>query len=128
MVMFADPAGDSTLPFHTYCLAVGLPKLDHSSVIEYYMKGMEEIMQGFDVFFGEDNIVKILSLEIIAYLADRSERSSILQTAYLGIYEKRSLWTGYIDDKNYLIAIHVSREKLDHCFKTNLVDLTFLLV
>ncbi len=42
------------------------------------MKEVEEIMQGVGVFFGEDNIVKTLSLEIIAYLVDRSERSSIL--------------------------------------------------
>ncbi len=71
MVMFADLAGDSTLPFHTYCLAVGLSKLVHSSAIEYYMKEVEEIMQGFGVFFGEENVVKTLLLGIIAYLADR---------------------------------------------------------
>ena len=125
-ITFPDPAGDSTSPFHTYCLAVGPSKLGHSSVIEYYMKEVEEIMQGFDVFFGEDNEVKTLSLGIIAYLADRPERSSILQTAHLGLYGKRSLWTGYIDTKNYLIASHASMMKLNHYFKTNSEFLTFL--
>ena len=64
------------------------------------MKEVEEIMQGFDAFFGDDNIVKTFSLGIIAHLVDRPERSSILQTAHMGSYGKRSLWTGYIDKKN----------------------------
>ena len=77
-VTFADLEGDITSPFHMCCLAVGPSKLDHSSVMVYYMKEVEDIMQGVDVFFSKDNTVKTLSLGIIAYLADRPERSSIL--------------------------------------------------
>ncbi len=106
---FADQAGDSTSPFYIYCLVVLSSKLDHKLVINYYIKKVKEIMQGVNVFFGEDNTVKTLSLGIIAYLADRLERSSILRMVNLGSYSKRLMWTGYIDERSCLIAIHVSK-------------------
>ena len=114
-VTLPDPSGSRTSPYHTYCLAVGLSKYDHTDVIEFYMKEVQEIMEGMPVYFAEDNSVRTISLGILAYLADRPKRSAILKTTDKGIFAKRSLWSGIVDHKKLPYC--------DACFSREIADL-----
>jgi len=99
-VTFPDPEGDATSPFHTHCIAIGKSSMDHTPVLDYYFSEIEKLMSGINVYCGVDVKIKHVQLGVIAYITDRPERSSVLQTCHLGTHGKRSLWSAVIDHKH----------------------------
>ena len=49
-VTFPDPEGSATSKFHTYCLAIGKSSQDHQPVIDHYLKEIETLASGLDLF------------------------------------------------------------------------------
>ena len=99
-VTFPDPDGCATSKFHTYCLAVGKSSMNHQPVIDYYLKEIEKLTNGVEVFCGVDGEFKRVQMGLLAYIADRPERHAILCQAQGGIFGKRTLWSAIIDNKN----------------------------
>ena len=97
-----------------YCLAVGQSKLDHTLVIDHYVKEVEELMSGVDVDFVDERRVKTVSLGILVYLADRLERSDILQTTKGGILENIPCGVASLTTRSCRVAIIAYVGKLSH--------------
>ena len=94
--MFANSDGNATSKFHTYCIAMGSPKMDHELVINYYSKEMERLMKGEDVWCGQTGTFKLIQMGILVYICNQPERSQILNTLHLGNFGKRSLWLAVV--------------------------------
>ena len=91
-ITLPDPRRNATSPFHTYCIAVGQGKLDHTAVINWYAQEMEELMKGRDYYCGVRRKFIFAKLGLVASLADRPEKAFILKTALLGTYGKIASW------------------------------------
>ena len=98
-VTFPDPKGSATSKYHTYCLAVGKSSNDHQPVIDHFLKEIETLASGVDVFCPKEGRFIRLQMALLAYIADRPERHSILNQSQGGTFGKRTLWSGVIDYK-----------------------------
>ncbi len=99
-VTFPDPNGSATSKYHTYCLAVGKSSNDHQPVIDYFLKEIETLSNGVDVFCPKEGRFVRLQMGLLAYIADRPERHSILNQSQGGTFGKRTLWSCVVDYKN----------------------------
>lgn len=99
-VTFPDPKGSATSKYHTYCLAVGKSSNDHQPVIDHFLKEIETLASGVDVFCPKEGRFIRLQMALLAYIADRPERHSILNQSQGGTFGKRTLWSCVIDYKN----------------------------
>ena len=99
-ITFADPNGSATSKFHTYCLAVGQSSNNHQSVIDHFLKEVEIITNGIEVFCPKEGKFVRIQMGLLAYIADRPERHAIINQADGGIFGKRTLWSAVIDFKN----------------------------
>lgn len=114
-VTICPPNGESTSDFHTYVLAIGRTGQDHNKVIDYYLNELKQIRCGKLRYHGGDLKEMIYSaFDLIAYIADRPERDSIMQTLHLGTFGKRSLHSGKVDAKVF--------PSCDNCFKKLLLQ------
>ena len=92
-----DPNGSATSPYHTYCLAVGAGKLDHTPVIDWYAKEIEQLMRGKDYYCGLTHKYIHLKAGVVAVLADRPEKCFMLKTSLLGTYGQVASWAAEIN-------------------------------
>ena len=97
------PEGLSTSSEHTFCLAFGPSKLDHSSVIEHYMKEFKDMQKGVKRYWpdmeGNEKTVNT-SFSLVAYPADLPERNAALYTLLEGLFGMRSGHAGRTDPKH----------------------------
>jgi len=99
-VTIADPKGNSTSAFHTFCLAIGRSKHNHTKVINYYIRELNKLRCGMKRYCARRRRMVNTCFDMLAYISDRPERSSILKTLHLGNTGKRSLYSAGIDPKN----------------------------
>ncbi|KAK1742046.1 hypothetical protein QTG54_007619 [Skeletonema marinoi] len=77
-VTILNPHGNGTSPFHTYCIAIGKSSLDHTPIIEYFLKELETIKQEKNRFCGLTNKFIKTAFVPLLWSTDRPERASIL--------------------------------------------------
>lgn len=84
-----------------YTLAFGRSKLDHSAVVERYMRELDSIRSGKRRYYGREGMKSVVNtaFDLIIYLADTPERNSLLGTMNLGLYGLRSKWAGLVNSK-----------------------------
>jgi len=84
-----------------YTLAFGRSKLDHSAVVERYMRELHSIRRGKRRYYGREGTKSVVNtaFDLIIYLADTPERNSLLGTMNLGLYGLRSKWAGLVNSK-----------------------------
>ena len=99
-VTFPDPEGSATSKFHTYCLAIGKSSQDHQPVIDHYLKEIETLASGLDLFCPQKGKYVRVQMFLLAYIADRPEKHSITNQMFGGIFGRRSLWASGIDHKH----------------------------
>ena len=81
-----------TLPYHTYCVAVGAGHLDHTPVLDWFADQMEDLMKGNVMYCGIRRRMIRVKLGAVANLADRPEKSFTLKTSLLGTYGRVASW------------------------------------
>ena len=92
-----------------FLLDTGRGHLSPSSVIDWYAKEIATLMEGGDYYCGiRWSFIKV-KVGLIAYLADRSEKASVLKTSLLGTYGKQSTRAAEID--------HIHLPDCQKCFK-----------
>ena len=100
-VTFPDLDGSATSKFHTYCLAIGKSSKNHQPVLDYYMDQVETLTtEGVHVFCTVNGVHRRVQMGLLAYIADRPERHTILCQLDGGHFGKRTLWSAVIDNKN----------------------------
>ncbi len=95
-ITLPNPDGNSLSPYHTYCIAVGQGKLDHTCVIDFYAQEVESLMLGRKYYCATREKVIEAKFGCLASLADRPEKAFILKTALLGTYGKIASWAAEI--------------------------------
>ena len=95
-ITLPDPNHNATSPFHTYCVAVGAGALDHTSVIDWFSKEIEELMEGKEYYCGVHHQFVYAKIGVVAALSDRPEKAFTLKTALLGIYGQIASWAAEI--------------------------------
>ena len=73
-ITFPDPDGYATSKFLTYSLAVGKSSRNYQPVIEHYLKEIEELTNGVQVFCGIDGEFKRSQMGLLAYIVVTPER------------------------------------------------------
>ena len=71
------------------------------------------LMKGVDVFCGINNVMKRVQMGLIAYVADRPERSALMKTSHLGNYGKRSLWSSFVDENHLPFCKRCFNQEID---------------
>ena len=66
----------------------------------HYLKEIENLTNGVEVFCGVDGEFKRVQMGLLAYITDRPERHAILCQAQGGIFGKRTLSSAIIGNKN----------------------------
>lgn len=100
-VTFPDLDGSATSKVHTSCLVVGKSSKNHQPVLDYYMDQVETLTnEGVDVFCTVNGVHRRVQMGLLAYIADRPERHTILCQLDGGHFGKRTLWSAVIDNKN----------------------------
>jgi hypothetical protein len=89
--------GISTSQFHTYCIALGNSSDDHTSVINFFAEELERVKEKKLRFCGVRNEFIETSFRLLAYLSDRQERDSVVQTLNMGTYGQRFRYAAAID-------------------------------
>jgi len=69
-------------------------------MIAYFLKEIETLSRGISVFCPREGRFVRIQMALLAYLADRPERHTILNQAQTGIVRKRTLWSAVVDHKN----------------------------
>ena len=69
-ITLPDPNHNATSPYHTYCVAVGAGALDHTYVIDWYSKEIEELMKGKEYYCGLKHEFVYAKLGVVAALAN----------------------------------------------------------
>ena len=110
-----DPSGCATSKYHTYCLAVGKSSNDHQPVIDYYLREIEMLAKGVRLFDLKSGKYVNVQMGLLAYIADRPEKHSILNQTDGGLFGKRTLWCAHID--------HNHLPYCDNCFSRELDSL-----
>jgi hypothetical protein len=83
---------------YTYVLAMGKSSLDHSEVINYYLSEIKEMGKGFMYYSVDANDFRECALGLIAYCADRPERSKIQEKRQEGKHGRVTDWA--VDPSN----------------------------
>lgn len=96
-ITLPDPDGNNTSHLHTYCVAVGAGFLDHTSVIDWYAREVEELMKGKDYYYAHQRKFIHVKFGVVAALADRPEKAFTLKTALLGHYGRIASWATGIE-------------------------------
>ena len=112
-ITFFDPSGCATSKYHTYCLAVGKSSNNHQPVIDYYLREIEMLLKGVSVFDLKSGKFVNVQMGLLAYIADRPERHAILNQTDGGLFGKRTLWCGYIDNKHLPYCDNCFSKELD---------------
>ncbi len=79
-------------------MAIGPSKQDHTEVINHYIKQIETIRTGQKRYWGRKKNINT-AFDLIAYIADRPERQSIMHTLKEGRYELRWGYASRIQKK-----------------------------
>ena len=91
-----NPNHNNTSTEHTYCVAVGAGALDHTIVIDWFAREVEELMKGREYYCAESNKVIYVCFGIVAILTDRPEKAFNLKTSLLGDYGRIASWAARI--------------------------------
>ena len=114
-VTICPPTGCAISPFHTHCLAIGKSKDNHDEVIDYYMRELVVIQQSKSRYCGEVDSFVDTSFGLLAYIADRPERDSILKTSQGGTYGKRSRHAGAVTNSKLPSCASCNSHLLRQC-------------
>ena len=96
-ITVADPDGKATSPYHTHCIAIGQAKLDHTPVIEYFLRELDIVRNGVVRYCALSRAFICTQFDLLAYLMDRPERSKVTKILDRGTYVKRSLFAANVD-------------------------------
>jgi len=105
-VTFCPPEDMKSSGRYTHVLAIGKSDSDHTAVINHYMGKAEELMSGFNCYFGDTNRIERVALGMLCWSADRPEQQFITNTRKEGNYGRVTGW-----------ATDVSEEFLPACKK-----------
>jgi hypothetical protein len=114
-VTFCPPEDMKSSGRYTHVLAIGKSDSDHTAVINHYMGKAEELMSGFDCYFGDTNRIERVALGMLCWSADRPELQFITNTRKEGNYGRVTGW-----------ATDVSEEFLPackNCYKSMIEEL-----
>jgi hypothetical protein len=76
-------SGQDTLsPFHIYCVAVVPDHLDHTSVIDFYLAELKELMQGNEYYCRYSKAFLSAAFGEVEDLADQSEKAFSLNMLF----------------------------------------------
>ena len=116
-ITLPDPDGNNTSHLHTYCVAVGAGFLDHTSVIDWYAREVEELMKGKDYYYAHQRKFIHVKFGVVAALADRPEKAFTLKTALLGLYGRIASWAmgTFLGDKKPSRGDNFARMKRVAC-------------
>ena len=105
---------DKATGANTYILAMGRSgkEVDHSRVIDHYVKECQGLMKGFDVYFGDTNEIGRMAVGMLAWNADRPERQSISNTRQEGIYGKIVGWSANVSEEKFPACIRCHRKRV----------------
>ena len=78
-------------------MAVGSGNLDHTPVIDWYLKELTDLMKGKNYYCGQRKITLHAKIGVVAVLADRPEKAFVLKTSLLGIHGRIASWATDID-------------------------------
>ena len=105
-VTVSPPSDSQSSNLYTYVLAMAKHDADHTRVIEHYMREVSVLKKGIECYFGSTNTIEHISLDILAWIADRPEGHELTNTRKEGTYGKVNGW-----------AVNVSEEHLPACKK-----------
>ena len=91
-VTICPPEDMKSSGWYTYILAIEKSDADHSEVINHYLHQAEELMKGFDCYFGHSNKIERVALAMLCWSADRPEQQSITHTRKEGHHGKVTGW------------------------------------
>ena len=94
---FANHGKNATSPFCTHCLAIGRALDDHTIVIDYYLNEIVSMRNGMSRYSASNGEVINTCFDLLVYLADQPERSSIVKSRHLGTYGLRAGWSGTVN-------------------------------
>ena len=98
------PSDSQSSNLYTYVLAMAKHDADHTRVIEHYMREVSVLKKGIQCYFGSTNTIEHISLDILAWIADRPEGHKLTNTRKEGTYGKINGW-----------VVNVSEEPLPAC-------------
>ena len=98
-VTICPPEEEKSSGKYTYVLAMGQGGTDHTKVVEHYMKECQELMQGFQCYFGNTNTLGRMAIGHLYSSADRPETQEMSHTMKEGTYGKVSGWSAPIDEE-----------------------------
>ena len=91
-----NPRHNSTSTEHTYCVGVGAGALDHTTVIDWFVQEVEELMKGRDYYCADMKKIIHVCFGVVAILTDRPEKAFNLKTSLLGDYGRIASWAACI--------------------------------
>ena len=102
-VTICPPESEKTNGTNTFILALGKSgkEVDHRPVIEHYIKECQELMKGFDCYFGDSNTIGRMALAMLTWNADRPERQMITNTKQEGHHGKITGWSAKVSEKKF---------------------------
>lgn len=100
-VTVCPPEGKKRSKLYTYILAIGNSSDDHREVVDYYMRQLNDVMKGFDCFFGKSNTFKRVAYGMIAYNADRPENFFVTNVLQEGDCGKVLGWSVSLNVKTF---------------------------
>lgn len=86
---------------YTFVLAMGKSSLDHTEVINYYLSEIKEMEKGFMYYNVDKNDFGECALGLLAYVADRPEKSAVRGTRQEGHFGKVTDWAVSISTKYF---------------------------
>ena len=105
-VTVCPPESEKSAGRYTIILAIGKSSTDHSKVVEHFINEANEMMEGFDCYFGSSKTMGRAAFSVLAYNADRPEMQALTLTMKEGTYGKVTGW-----------AVSPSEEFLPACTK-----------
>ena len=92
-VTVCPPENKKSSGNYTIILAIGKSGEDHTEVVERFMQEADELMKGFDCYFGSTRTMERVAFGVLAWCADRPEMQSLTHTMKEGNYGKVSGWS-----------------------------------
>ncbi len=87
------PLSDSqSSNLYTYVLAMAKHDADHIRVIDHYMREVSVRKKGIECYFGSTNTIAHISLDILAWIADRLEGNELTNTRKESTYGNVNEW------------------------------------
>ena len=98
-VTICPPENKKSSGKYTHILAIGRGCEDHTKVFEHYLKECEELMDGFDCYFGTTNNICRVAFGLLTLNGDRPERQAMGFNRKEGHHGKVSGMAAPVDEK-----------------------------